>query len=199
MAHEQSWDGRNYNVQDSAGSRGTIAFAEDKNHFVGVAYLQTSVRDPLGGDPHKANETDLLLRDVPDELKPLSEEALQYVLQDVNGQVIPVITAAFWSDVAGSRVTSGEPWPDVVQHGAVLFEKQMLPPDVALKEWTQEFEFDCDEIALTEALFRRRLTNASGLLQLTPARLRQVHSMASGDEGLQECRVSLGEIGIVLP
>lgn len=199
MAHEQSWDGQNYNVQDSEGSRGTIAFGEDKNCFVAVFYLETSARNPLKRDGHGVNEATAWIRGVPCQLKALSQEALQYVLQDVASQAVPVITAAFWSDVSSSRVTAGEPWPDVVKHGAILLKNQMLPADLAIKQWAADFEFTAAQTAFIDALFKRRLATAGGVLQLTPAEAQQVREMAAGDAGVQACRESLGEIGIVMP
>ena len=122
MTHEQSWDGLNYSVQDSEGSRGTISFDESKINFVAVFYLQTSRRNPLNRDVTNANDSTVYVRDVPDQLKKLTHEALQYVIPDVAGEAQPVITAAFWSDPSGSQVTASEPWRDVVEHGAVLVE-----------------------------------------------------------------------------
>jgi hypothetical protein len=123
LAHEQSWDGRNYNVQDSQGSRGTIAYGEDKNCFVGVFFLQTSRRNPLKQGTLDAGEATISVRDVPEQLKELCQGALQYVLQEVAGKTVPVITSAFWSDPTSSGVTASEPWSDVVTHGAVLVKK----------------------------------------------------------------------------
>ena len=199
MAHEQSWDGQNYNVQNSEGSRGTIAFGEDKNCFVAIFYLQTSGRNPLKKGLHEMNEATTFVRGVPDHLKALLQEALQYVLQDVPGHAVPVITAAFWSDLSSSRVTAGEPWSDVVKHGAVLVRNQTLPADVAIKRWASDFEFTTAQTAFTDALFKRRLTTANGVVHLTSAEAQQVRSMADGDAGFQACRESLSEIGIVLP
>lgn len=199
MAHEQSWDGRNYNVQDSEGSRGTIAFGEDKDRFVAVFYLETSERNPLKPGVHDSNETATFVKDVPNQLKPLAEEALQYVFQNVGGQDIPVITAAFWSDLSSLQVTAGEPWPDALKHGAFLVRNQLLPSDVALNQWAGDFEFTSAQIAFIDMLFKRRLATMSGVVQLTPVEVQQLRNMADGDAGFQACRKSLEEIGIVLP
>jgi hypothetical protein len=40
-----------------------------------------------------------LLQGVPNELRELSEEASQYVVDDVAGETMPIITSAFWSDI----------------------------------------------------------------------------------------------------
>lgn len=197
MAHEQSWDGQNYNLQNSEGSRGTIAFGEDKTNFVAVFYVQTSGRNPLKQPSRDRDEASAFLRNIPDQLEPLSREALQYVLQEVDGRIMPVITAAFWSDLSGSRVTAGEPWPDVVRHGAALIKNQLLPAEIAIERWAAEFEFTPTQTALTEALFKRRLAAMEGAVQLTLPEAQYVREMACSDAGLQACKQSLGEVGIV--
>ena len=124
LAHEHSWDGSNYSVQDSQGAHGTIAFGEDRSVFVAAVYSQESER----AGPIFENATDALFRGIPDDLAALRDEALQYVLQDVDGATVPVVTAAFWSDLTSSLVTACEPWADTLAHGAELFQntKPML-------------------------------------------------------------------------
>lgn len=199
MAHEQSWDGHIYSVQDSGGSRGTIAFGEHMSSFVAVFYLATSERNPLNRGACDFSEATVFVRDVPDQLDGLSQEALQYVMQDVGGKAIPVITTAFWSDPDGSRVAAIDTWPVVVKHGAALVKNQVLPADVAIKRWADNFEFTADQIALANALFQRRLGTVAGAVRLTSAEAQQVRSIAAGDAGLQVCRESLAEVAIILP
>src|SRR5207248_1258528 len=101
LSCEQSWDGSNYNVQDSAGSRGTIAFSGEK--FVGVFFYERSDRNPF----HSKSEYELdrFFTGLPHDLRSLAQdEALQYVLQESNGAAIPIITSAFWADGKSDRL-----------------------------------------------------------------------------------------------
>jgi hypothetical protein len=198
LAHEQSWSGRTYNIQDSEGSRGTIAFGDDSTLFVAVSYLQTGQAGfPI--DPTAAEAcTRTLLQGVPKALERLSSEALQFVLEDVGGEPTPVITAAFWSDLNSSQVTACESWPDVVNHGAVMFLRQFADPNTALAMWAAECAFDSSEITLVRAVFNRRLST-SGSILLAEAEVRQIHQRSVNNKGLEACRESFGEIGIVLP
>ena len=198
MAHEQSWDGSNYNVQDSHGSRGTIAFDDDKTCFVGVFYLETSERNPYTHGVRKPPESTALQRRVPQQLRKLADEALQYVLQDMDGNAVPVITAAFWSDPASSHVTGSEPWPDIVKDGAIIVKNQLLPVETGIEQWIRDYDLTPAQTKLTLSLFQRRLTAVSGAIQLSSAQGQQIKNIAISDDGLEACRVSLGEIGIIL-
>ena len=199
LAHEHSWDGTNYSVQDTQGSRGTIAFGEDKSLFVAVMYS-------LGSDKRRSNanlslaraSVQTLLSNVPDGLKGLRDEALQYVVQDVQGVQAPVLTSAFWSDLETPLVTACEPWLDVVEHGARMFQKQFSAPSIALALWAGDFNFDEKEIALARALFNRRVAT-TGAMGLRDDEVRLIHQKLSNAHGLQACQKSLSEVGIILP
>lgn len=197
MAHEQSWDGRNYNVQDSAGSRGTIAFGANTDQFVAVFYVESSERNPMKRGVRDPSEADRFVRGVPPELTALRNEALQYLIQEVDGHAMPVITAAFWSDLNSAHVAAHEPWSDVMKHGAFLVKNQLLSPTFAIKQWATDLELTADQVAFAETLFHRRLAVPDSVLPLTPADLQQLRCIANGDTGFDASRESLGEIGFV--
>src|SRR5215469_7598692 len=93
MSHTQSWDRRNYNVQNGEGSRGTIAFAKNNEEFVGVFYLEQSKRNPLHFSSPEKFDPMQFLRGLPAALEPVARQALRYVVQNVRGTKMPVITA----------------------------------------------------------------------------------------------------------
>jgi hypothetical protein len=93
LSYEQSWDGGNYNVQDSAGSRGTIAFCQGK--FVGAFFYESSNRNPFRC--RMQPDASRFLRGMPEELKPLAyNETLQYLVQEFEESKVPIVTSAFW-------------------------------------------------------------------------------------------------------
>lgn len=197
LANEQSWDGMNYNVQNNQRSRGTIAFANNKDCFVGVFFLDTSERNPL---THGVLTTSpAFVRDLPNSLEPLYQEALKYVLQDVGGRSVPVITSAFWSDPDSVLISSGEPWHEVIHNGASLIDKQLLPIEASLVAWTNEFEFRPTEINLVEAIFKRRIAATTESILLSFPEVDQIRRMAKDEAGMQACRESFREIGINFP
>jgi hypothetical protein len=153
MAHEQSWDGLNYNVQNNEGSRGTISFGDDKSRFVAVFYWEGSDLDPIAKGGSVDDNTARILQGLPNNLQSLSEKALQYVLQDIGGKAIPVITSAFWSDPDSSKIFGNKPWPEILKQGAKLVQFQTLKTEVAMARWTEEFELPSEQVALTNDIF----------------------------------------------
>ncbi len=134
MAHEQSWDGRSYNIQDSEGSRGVIRFGENTHLFVALFRVEGNPMN-RGRDERYATA---LLRAVPAHLEELALEAMQYILDDIGGKTVPVATAAFWSDPDGPRVSANQPWEDVLKHGAFLAKNQVLPAELGLRRWVRD-------------------------------------------------------------
>lgn len=87
LNYEHSWDGINYCMNNSRGCRGTITFGD--KHIVAV------FRDVSA----KMQYQDAMnyFKDAPETIIELAKkEALQYVLEDIDGQTKPCITVAFW-------------------------------------------------------------------------------------------------------
>jgi hypothetical protein len=70
LSHEQSWNGRDYSVQDSHGSRGTVAFGDAEDHFVALFFRTES-------GPVRGSGVDLFLG-MPGELRTLAERATDF-------------------------------------------------------------------------------------------------------------------------
>ena len=198
LAHEQSWVGRNYSIQDSAGSRATITFGDDSALCVGVMYMASSGRSLLTSLTAARDGIRTLFQGIPEGLKGLSSEALEFSMEVVEGTPVSVATAAFWTDLTSKQLTAVEPWTDVVKHGAIMLEKQFETPEAALAMWADEYAFDRVEIALTEALFSRR-SSTVGAITLTDGEAREINQRIVTREGLRACRESLSGIGISFP
>jgi hypothetical protein len=198
LAHEQSWDGPCYNVQDSHGGRGTVVFSDDRIDFVAVAYVTTSKRSFTISDARSRKENELLVG-IPARLEELCITALQYLVQEVAEAAAPMITAAFWSDPSEDSIAANEPWWATVENGASLFNKQFLPTDLAIKEWSLEFELRPFEIQLILDLFYRRLNSLDGLLELTSAEVERLYDIAGVSGELSASEESLREVGITFP
>lgn len=194
MAHEMSWDGEVYNLQDSMGSRGTVAFSE--KGLVGVFFDKDSPRNPFL--PGVENDFQAYFEGVPDELYSLAfDDALQYILDEYEGRDLPVITAAFWS--AGERLAAVEPWPEVYKNGAHMVRIQLMETDEALAEWQREWEMPPHLVALAKSIYERKMKSAGETLTLPPEDLDLIAEGAEGDEGMEASRESFSEIDIVLP
>ncbi|MBI1927312.1 hypothetical protein HYR99_24110 [Candidatus Poribacteria bacterium] len=194
LGHEQSWDGPNYNVQDSMGSRGTITFSGA--HLVGVFFDEHSPRNPFR--PGSDYVLERLFTGMPANLRSLAyDEALQYVLQEYQGAIIPVFTAVFWDD--GERLTAAEPWQRVFAHGAHLVRIQLMDTDAALAEWQKAYEMSSSQVTLARWLFDRKMAAPNVPIELESWERDMVVAEAKSAERLEESRTSFAEIGIILP
>lgn len=196
LSNEQSWDGNNYNVQDSAGSRGTIAFDGDK--FVAVFFYMPSERNPIrtGSD----YDSTRLLTGLPQNLQSLArDEALQYMLQEYRGSVVPIITSAFWGDGTSEFVTAGESWKDILNHGGILVRNQILDIAQGLKNWVTEYTLSPSEVELSRILFHRKITSSGNSIELIESEQGLWEKICKGQEGVEASRESFAEIGISLP
>jgi hypothetical protein len=191
LANEQSWDGMNYNVQDSMGSRGTVSFAGA--HVVGAFFDAKSPRNPFRtGD---AYDLERLLQGMPSPLRQVAEEeALQYVLQKYQGQAVPIVTAVFWDE--GERLAAAEPWPRVYENGAHLLRNQLLETEAALKAWRVAYDMSPEQVALALALFERKVKAPGEKFELEARQVELLKAWAQGDEELEASRESFEELGI---
>jgi hypothetical protein len=194
LAHEQSWDGTNYNVQDSMGSRGTVSFSGQR--VVGAFFDAKSPRNPFqsGGTYDVAK----LARQMPAEHRRIAEaEAFQYLLQEYGGKTVPVVTAAFWNE--GPQLTAGESWRHVYENGAHLVRRQLLDLDAALIDWQQAYGMSAPQLGLARQLFELKLLKPNAPLTLGADESKIIQAEAEGPEGLEASRGSFSEIGIILP
>jgi hypothetical protein len=196
LSNEQSWDEANYSVQDSAGSRGTIAFAGTK--FVGVFFSEESDRNPFHSESHY--DLNRFLTGLPRDLQPLAyDEAIQYVMQEFNNAARPVITSAFWGDGIGERIAAAESWAQVFDHGASLIQNQLLNADLALVKWAADYELGTSEVVLAKSLFKQKMASPNKLISPTDSDRLIWDEITQGQEGIEASRVSFAEIGIIMP
>jgi hypothetical protein len=190
MSNELSWDGKNYNRQDSAGSRGTITFAD--NQLVAVFRDDNSLRTPWNNPNYNIDE---LLKGIPSDLLILAEnEALQYVIDEYNGVNAPIITSAFWSN--NEYMTSSESWMTVVEHGAHILSFELMNLDEAINLCLREYNWNQVEVNVLRNLFEKRKLSSSVEVTLTDddARVFTKDGIDNAQESLQllEC------VGIVI-
>lgn len=192
LAYERSWDGPNYIIQDSMGSRGVITFIANK--IIGAFFESNSSRNPF----HTRNDCELetLLKGMPSYLLEFAhKETLQYMLDDYNGTIAPIITSAFWSKE--NQLFAAESWSQVFAHGVHLIRTELMSSDTALVEYQDAYELSPRRISVIQSLFNRRIATQTTLLQLS----RSEYELLTNDglEGIDDCRDLLRAIGIVFP
>ena len=188
VANEHSWDEENYSVQDSAGSRGTVSFA--KGYCVGVFRNEKTRR--AHSDFKSALE---YLQNAPEEVIELAkEEALHYVLDfvDDEDEAQSVITTAFWGNADGFY--TNDTFDDFLEYGGFLLERQVMDTESAIREWTDEYEFEECEIALLKRLYERKIAAPDARIILTGEELSMLNS--DDTEGIEESEISFEELNI---
>lgn len=179
LNYEHSWDGINYCMNDSQGCKATITF---HNEYM-IAVFQDIEKvnwniDALTFFDGASNEI----------IEIAQNEALQYVLDEVDGVVKPVITAAFWG--TWDRLNSVQSFDDIVKNGGHIIRFQLLPYNDAMNEWRDYYDLDSKQILLIQKLFDTKITSNGEEIILNDDEIKVLY----GD--LEECLISLEELNI---
>lgn len=194
LAHEQSWDGDNYNVQDSEGTLGTVTFAS--SGIVGAFFDVHSQRNPFSGGDRRSSDLATRLTEMPAPLRAVAEnDTLQYLLQDYEGSQVPLITSCFWSE--GDQLAAAEPWVDVFSNGAHLIQTQLKEPDEAIPVWRAHYDFSEQQVELLKILFERKLHAGESRIELNADE--KASLLSTGNQGLDAARELLAEINLTVP
>jgi hypothetical protein len=179
----------NYSVQDSSGSRGTISFAD--GYCVGVFRNEKTERAYKNFKP--AIE---YLQNVPENILKLAEkEALQYVLDDIEGKEQPVITTAFWGNTDG--MFSNDSFDDFLSYGGKLLEIEAMDTESAIIELAGNYEFSVNEIVLLKSNYERKVASPNDPITLKKKEIAMIGSGFDVDKlDMEECKNSFKEIGI---
>lgn len=185
LSNEQSWDGINYSMQDSLGQRGTITFGKD--FCVAVFRNENSVQCRNG------LETMSYFAGAPEKVIQLAKnEALQYLLEEVNGKVIPIITTAFWG---GNTLFSNDLFEDIMKKGGNLLKNQLLDEKTALYAWEKEYDMTKEQRELLEKLFMKKKSQPYQPIILPT---KDLSILKVSVEGFKECKESFKEMNILL-
>lgn len=177
LNYEHSWDGMNYCINNSQGCRAAITF---HNKYI-VAVFR---------DIHKADRNaDALdfFKGAPESIIQVAkDEALQYVLEDIQGVSKPIITAAFWG--TWELLNSTRSFDDITENGGYIIQSQLLPYYDAIKVWRDYYDLDASQIALIKKLFDKKLSATGEPVELQDDEMQLLY----GD--IEECLASLEEL-----
>jgi hypothetical protein len=189
LSNEQYWEGRNYCVEDSSGSFGTITF--DDNKVVGTFFSTGSDRNPFKLD--QDYDLERYLAAMSSDLREIAKkDTLEFMLQRYRGAKVPIVTASLWGD--SERLFGCDPWSALMSHGAHLVRRQGLEPERALSEWKSYYDLSAEQIGLVKELFSRRKNAASLPIALADGD-REV-LIQSGTDGVTQARELLASIQI---
>ncbi len=179
LNYEHSWDGLNYSMNNSQGCRATITFHPQ--------YIIAVFQDISKWNPHMTAYD--YLTDMPDDILKIAEsEALQYVLENINGEIRPAITAAFWG--SWSELFSSQTWDEILENGGFILKEQLSDHSEAFALWDDYYGLNNEQMNLIESLFERKMKNDEKEIYLQPEEMDYLY----GDVG--ECIESLAELKI---
>jgi hypothetical protein len=185
FSHESSWDGFNYSVQDSQGGRGTITFHPKYT----IVCLQDVNSERIEEWIDAANYFEGAPSKVVDIAK---EEALQYVLEEVEGETVPFITTAFWIDDNGAY--SIDSFEEMEEHGGFLLEIPLLDTESAIERLEEEYELTEEQIDLLQLVYERKIQNPNEGIMLSKEEVAMIGT--EDDEGLKVSKASFEEMNI---
>lgn len=187
LSNEHSWDGMNYSVQDSSGSRGTITF-NSKNC---VAAFRNDNSDRISTSNFM--EANKYFRGASQEIINLAEvEALQYLLDNIGGKTLPVISTAFWGE--DNNLFSTDTFDKMFENGGFLLERQVMGLDSAIEAWKEYYDMSEQQCDLLKCIYERKIVQTTGILMLSQSEIDMIGT--DDQEGLEESKTSFLEIDI---
>ena len=190
LSNEHSWDGINYNVQDSEGVRGTITFGLE--YCVGAFCNYNSDRIKMLKNTSMVED---YFRSVPKEIINIAEnEALQYLLEEVDGENIPIITTMFWG--GREKFFGIDSLEDMYYNGVFLLKRQLLEFENAIESWIEYYDMSSQQSELLKAIFNRKIYTKSQNIILSKEDIQKIGTIDAN--GLMESKQSFKEIGIIL-
>ena len=195
LAYEQIWTGDVYSIQDSQGTRGSIAFRD--KYILGAFFDSESHFNPFSErDLHDDNyDIDRFFYGMTNQLDFLKNEVLQFLLDEYNGKTIPIITTAFWG--VSELTDAATSWSEVVSNGMHILADRIGDLETVLKELRANYEFEDDQVDLVRSIFQQKVLNPKKIIYLQGHKWETI--ISKGQEGMNESRKILDSIGIIVP
>ena len=120
------------------------------------------------------------------------EEVLQFLLEEVDGNIGPLITTSFWGNKTDTF--SNDTFEQIKIHGGFLLERQSLDVEDAFNSWKEYYEMEESEYNLLRDIYKRKIEQPDQLLILSKEEISIIG--ANSEEGLIESKTSFDEIRI---
>jgi hypothetical protein len=190
--YAQGWAGSDYLLNDSSGTCGAVTFFKDG--CVGAFY-----------DVHSKHTWDWLTRNqdaffagMPPDHRVIADQfPLQYLLQEHDGKIVPLVTAVFWNHA--EQLAAAVPWQEMIDNGGHIIRMQLMDTEPALVEWEEDYQMSADQLAFVRRVFRRRTEAKSAWMELSEAEARWLQEQADSLDAMKQCRQSFAEISILVP
>ncbi len=185
FAYEQSWNGRNFSINDSSGTRGTVTFVD--------GFCVGAIRNEHSFFGYQGGKIRFLSKSFPEEVaEVLWRETLSYLMVDTEQGTLPRVTSVFWCD---KTLHHRKCHSRALYRDFELFRHIVLPEDCCIEEISAQNELDHSGLELLKSLYVLKKTDFSEKIILTPQQISQL----PGGEIKPECIESFGEMNIFFP
>ena len=185
LSYEQSWDGINYSIHDSEGTRGTITF--DNSFCVGAIRNDKSPFVVSG-----TAITSYMIGFPPFVIQKAYDEALQYLLLESDDSILPCVSSVFWAD--DDSIYCANQCRESFKSDFELFRRVVLPREKAIDAWIEYYDMNSGAIALFREIIDAKESNSQAVIVLNNRQKR----MIPGDYLTQECIESFRELQIIV-
>ena len=117
---------------------------------------------------------------------------MQYLLDEVNGNVVPLITTAFWGNE--KETFSNDTFEKIHNNGGFLIDRQLLNIEDAFNSWKEYYDMTEQQYKLLRSIYKRKIENNDKLLLMSKDEILMIGT--DDEEGLKESEISFNEIGI---
>jgi hypothetical protein len=155
LVYEHGWDKFTYLTQNSMGTRCAITFDASRITLVGTFFDAHSPRSPFSSVEDYDYKPYFV--GIPSKLSRLKDHNLHYMLDDLAGNVVPLITGAIWSTEIGTR--SIESWREVCSHGGEIIRVQLLEPAESMSIWEEAYDLNKQQITIMRSLYYKKVNN----------------------------------------
>lgn len=180
LNYEHSWDNINYCMNNSQGCRGTITF--DKKYIIAV-FQDLKARKPY-------QDAMNYFKGAPEVIVELAKtEALQYVLENIDGKTTPYITAAFWG--TWDELYSTLEYDEFMKDSAYILNIQLMETHEALRACDDYYGLTDGQMKLILSLSKQRSQTDFSI----PIILKKTDVLCGDTD---EIRISMDELNIKL-
>ena len=189
LSSECSWDGKNYSRHNGSGDYGTISFSD--SICVG-AFRNHEKSERLFENERKAAD----YFEGADIIEFAENEALQYLLLDIDGVTGPVITTAFWG--SNDEIYSKDNFDDFMSSGGDLIKAELMDTKQAFEYFADDYDCDINDqrFKLAKSIYNRKTADPNGRIILNKEEIAMIGSVDK--EGMKESISSFREMNIQL-
>ena len=184
FAYEQSWDKRNFSINDSCGCRGTITFYDD--------FCVGAIRNERANQFYFGKEIYKIMKHFPKAVYDvLCNETLRYLLVNTELGDIPCITSIFWCDEVLHHGTQNK---KRLYQDLELLNNMVLPDQECFSAVAELCCLQDQSMSLVKELHDVKRADFFGRIVLSEQQIRGI----PGGNIKPECVESLSELNIFL-